>query len=323
MPCCHHCCHCLIRGSSSRAGMAACGGGSGSSSSSGSGGSSGAILFLFDVVILLLFACPPRWHRPSHFHHPLLFPQAAASPLSMPNGWLLIALVRCSLCRCPPSSDWWWLCPLPPATGASHCSCVNGDRAFVLSFLPPSWRCRHCWCHPNTNSNQQCWHCLTQSFSLLLSWVVARGKVVAAEEVDIVVAVAWALLVRRWGFLPIIIIVVHPPSPLVVGCHSGCQPLPAFDAPDDDWLLSCLLLLHHLPSTCDCWHFCCWPPSLNADLHQPLFYCSWPDHPSHLPLPLMVGCCILPPPSSIPTEPPSWKPFHVPTFGLILTYLLE
>ena len=55
---CRHCCHCLSRGSSGKAGVAACGGGSGNSSSVGSGGGSGAILFLIVVVILLLFACP-------------------------------------------------------------------------------------------------------------------------------------------------------------------------------------------------------------------------------------------------------------------------
>jgi len=69
-PCCCHCCHCLIRGSSGGAGLAACSG--------GSGGDSGAILFLVVVIILLLFARPPRWHRPSPFRRPLLFPQAAA-----------------------------------------------------------------------------------------------------------------------------------------------------------------------------------------------------------------------------------------------------
>ena len=40
-----------------------------------------------------------------------------------------------------------------------------------------------------------------------------------------------------------------PPYPLVVGHHSGCLPLSAFDAPDDGWLLCCLLLLRHPPST--------------------------------------------------------------------------
>ena len=38
---------------------------------------------------------------------------------------------------------------------------------------------------------------------------------------------------------------------------------------------------------------------------QPLFCCSCPSRPSPLPLPLMVGCWVLPPSSSIPTEPPS------------------
>jgi len=59
-PCCRHCCHCLIRGSTSGgAGVAAWCGGSGSSSSGGSsGGGSGAILFLVVVIILLIFARP-------------------------------------------------------------------------------------------------------------------------------------------------------------------------------------------------------------------------------------------------------------------------
>ena len=55
---CRHCCHCLRRCSSGKAGVGACGGGNGNSSSVGSGGGSGAILFLIVVVILLLFACP-------------------------------------------------------------------------------------------------------------------------------------------------------------------------------------------------------------------------------------------------------------------------
>ena len=62
-------------------------------------------------------------------------------------------------------------------------------------------------------------------------------------------------------------------------CHPICHPSP-------------LLLRKHQ-------HFCCWPPSLIANLPQPLSY------PSPLPLPSMVGCCVLCPPNSILTEPPS------------------
>ena len=59
----------------------------------------------------------------------------------------------------------------------------------------------------------------------------------------------------------------------------------------------------HLPlsSSCNCQHFCRQPPPPIADLHQPLFYPSCPGHPSPLLPPSMVGCCVLHPPSSIPT----------------------
>ena len=60
-----------------------------------------------------------------------------------------------------------------------------------------------------------------------------------------------------------------------------------------------------LSSSCDCQLFRRRPPSSIADLRQPLFYRSCPSHPSPSPLPSMVGCCVLRPPSSIPTEPPS------------------
>ena len=89
---CRHCCHCLSRGSSGKAGVAACGGGSGNSSSVGSGGGSGAILFLIVVVILLLFACPllvgivlPLFVARCSFRRPPL------ANLSTHNGWLLFA----------------------------------------------------------------------------------------------------------------------------------------------------------------------------------------------------------------------------------------
>jgi len=60
-----------------------------------------------------------------------------------------------------------------------------------------------------------------------------------------------------------------------------------------------------LSSYCDRQQFCHRPPSPIVDFCQPLFYCSCPGHPSPLPLPLMVGCCVLSPPSRKPAEPPS------------------
>ena len=54
-----------------------------------------------------------------------------------------------------------------------------------------------------------------------------------------------------------------------------------------------------LLSSCDCQHFCRQPPSPTTDLCQQLSY------PSTLPIPSMVDCCVLRPPSSISTEPPS------------------
>ena len=101
----------------------------------------------------------------------------------------------------------------------------------------------------------------------------------------------------------------HCSPPLMVGCCVAysfvCHPL-------------C-----HLPlsSLCDHQHFRRRPPSPIADLCQPLFYRSCPGHPSPLPIPSMVGCCVLRPPSSIPTELPIRKRFHVPTFGLIFDLL--
>ena len=78
-------------------------------------------------------------------------------------------------------------------------------------------------------------------------------------------------------------------------------------------------LICHLPfsSSCDRNTFAAGhqPPSPIANLRHALSY------PSPSPLLSLVGCCILCPPSSIPTEPLSYKRFHVPTFGLILTYL--
>jgi len=85
---------------------------------------------------------------------------------------------------------------------------------------------------------------------------------------------------------------------------------------------------HHRPCLRHCCSCCCcrqcrcwspplmirWPPAPIANLCQPLSY------PSPSLLLSMLGCCILRPPSSIPTKPPSWQHFHLPTFGLILTY---
>ena len=68
----------------------------------------------------------------------------------------------------------------------------------------------------------------------------------------------------------------------------------------------------HLPlsSSCKCQHFCRRPQSPITNLCHPLSCHSCPCRPSPPPLPSMVGCCVLPPPSSIPTEPPSLKGFQ-------------
>ena len=63
------------------------------------------------------------------------------------------------------------------------------------------------------------------------------------------------------------------------------------------------------------------PPSSFVDNRQPLSCCSFSEHQSPSPLPLKVGCCILRPPSSIPTTSPSRKHYQFPLLGLILTYL--
>jgi len=54
------------------------------------------------------------------------------------------------------------------------------------------------------------------------------------------------------------------------------------------------------------------PPSPFAYHRQPLSCRSFTKHQLLLPLPLMVGCCILCPPSSIPTTPSSRKRFKFP-----------
>ena len=82
-----------------------------------------------------------------------------------------------------------------------------------------------------------------------------------------------------------------PPS--MVGCHVACS------------VVCCPICHPPFLSSCHRQHFCRRPQSPITDLHQPLFYRSCPGHPSPLPLPSMVGCYVLGPPSSIPTEPPN------------------
>ena len=53
-------------------------------------------------------------------------------------------------------------------------------------------------------------------------------------------------------------------------------------------------------------------PSPFADHRQPLSCHSFTEHQSPLPLPLKVGCCVLRPPSSIPTTSPCRKHFQFP-----------
>jgi hypothetical protein len=58
--------------------------------------------------------------------------------------------------------------------------------------------------------------------------------------------------------------------------------------------------------------FAAGPPSPFAYHRQPLSCRSFTEHQSLTPLPLVVGCCILRPPSSIPTTSPSRKRFQFP-----------
>ena len=58
--------------------------------------------------------------------------------------------------------------------------------------------------------------------------------------------------------------------------------------------------------------FAAGPPSPFAYHCQPLSCRSFTEDQSLSPLPLMVGCCILRPPSSIPTTSPSRKRFQFP-----------
>jgi hypothetical protein len=137
MPCCRHCCHCLIRGSSGKAGVAACGGSSSSRSRDGSGDGSGAILFLVVVVILLLFACPllggivlPLFVDCCSFHKPPLTRLQRA----MVGCCLLLSAALFVVARCPAIIDDCVADRRPPAAGASRCSCVAGGQRLCCSL---------------------------------------------------------------------------------------------------------------------------------------------------------------------------------------------
>ena len=69
--------------------------------------------------------------------------------------------------------------------------------------------------------------------------------------------------------------------------------------------------------------FAAGPPSPFACHRQPLSCRSFTEHQSLSPLPLMVGCCILRPPSSIPTTSPSQKRFQFPPPKTLLAKTLE
>jgi len=111
---------------------------------------------------------------------------------------------------------------------------------------------------------------LSSSLSLVLTAFAAAIALTSVIAAAVVVATnAAAAALRRWGCC----------AAYSVVCHPICHPPPS--------------LLR------DRQHFCRWPPSPIANLRQPLSY------PSPLPLPSMVGCCVLRPPNSILTEPPS------------------
>ncbi len=114
-----------------------------------------------------------------------------------------------------------------------------------------------------------------------------------------------------------------PLSPLL-------QPLPASPhLQPHQWLVvlssAALHFLHHPPykffSPCrpaiiDA--FIAGLPSPFADHQQLLSCCSCPKHLSPLPLPLMISCCVLRPPSSLPTAYQAENISSFYTLGLIL-----
>jgi len=143
-PRCHHCCHCLIRGSSGGAGVAACGGGSGSSSSGGSGGgsegggggsgsgafssssmfsSSSSLLVLLVGIILPLFVAHCSFHR-----LPLASLQCAmvGRCLHLSTALFVIACRPAIINDCVAGRR-------PLAAGASRRSCVAGGRRLCRS----------------------------------------------------------------------------------------------------------------------------------------------------------------------------------------------
>ena len=67
--------------------------------------------------------------------------------------------------------------------------------------------------------------------------------------------------------------------------------------------------------------FAAGPPSPFAYHRQPLSCRSFTEHQLLSPLPLMVGCCILRPPSSIPPHHQAENVSIFHPLGLILTYL--
>ncbi len=80
----------------------------------------------------------------------------------------------------------------------------------------------------------------------------------------------------------------------MVGCCVVCHPLPAAS--------SAVQICEPLPSR-DHRRFCHWAatPFCLPSHHQPLSCCSFTEHRLLFLLPLMVGCCILRPLSSMPT----------------------
>ncbi len=87
----------------------------------------------------------------------------------------------------------------------------------------------------------------------------------------------------------------------MVGCDVVCRPSPT--------ALSAVRI-YQPPHRAIVDAFAAEPPSPFAYHRQPLSCRSFTEHQSILPLLLMVGCCILRPPSSIPTTSPSRKCFQ-------------